>query len=270
MMEADKMMDKIKKLLLKADSTDSPQEAESFFVKANKLMIKFKISQANIDQLNENPNAILTNELKYGEMSLEGKWEIELMSAVSQHQGCKYTWRSYSKVFTIYGSKEDIELTKYFFEGARSIFRHLSRKAYNEQKKNALAKNADALDSMGLTTNKARLKFLERNGEISYRSVFIRSFLYGAANGLYFKLASMVEETIKEEEGGEQYGLVLTNQLERIQNHVDTHIKPKCQNNQGAFGDQGAMAKGVAAGKNHNLTLGVEGESVDNKGLLLE
>ena len=38
-----KKIEKVQKLLLKAGSTDSPQEAESLFAAAQKLMIKWRI-----------------------------------------------------------------------------------------------------------------------------------------------------------------------------------------------------------------------------------
>lgn len=264
----DKVMDKIKKLLLKADSTDSPQEAEALFVKANKMMIRYKISQANIDSLNNDPSEILTNEVKFGLVSLEGKWEIELMSAICRHQGCKFVWGTRTKIFTIYGSQTDTELVKYFFEGARRIFRQVSRKAYNEEKARVLTDEAPMLDELSyyLKTTKMKIKYLEKQGLLSYRSVYVRSFLYGASNGLAMKLRSMVRETISEEVNGQQYGLILTNQLERIENHIQKHVKPKTQNSQGAFGDAGAMAKGRETGASHNLTLGVESSATSTVG----
>ena len=116
-MDSEKIKGKIQKLLAKADSTDSPQEAENLFVKANELMIKFKISQFDIDELNQvDTGAVETNQIEFGKVSLEGKWEIDLMAAICEHQGCDYTWKTWSKVFTVYGSKEDTEMAIYFFE----------------------------------------------------------------------------------------------------------------------------------------------------------
>lgn len=266
-----KVMEKIKKLLLKADSTDSPQEAEAFLVKANKLMIKFKIDQASINLNVEDGEIVLNNELKYGEFSLEGKWEIDLMRGIARNQACTYTWNSYRKTFTIYGAAEDVELTKYFFERARTIFRNLSRKAYNEKKKEVVGhldshpNSKELYESLGLNTVIKKVKWAERNGLISYRSVFVRSFLYGASQGLSQKLASMMRETIAEEENGKAYGLILTNQLERVDKWLSTNVKTKKVNQQGAFGDQDAMRKGREAGKNHNLTIGVDSTSTNQE-----
>jgi len=68
----DKIVDKIKKLLLKANSTDSPAEAESLFAKASKLMIRLKISQADIEQ-EMDENFVKINEVEYSKILMEGK-----------------------------------------------------------------------------------------------------------------------------------------------------------------------------------------------------
>lgn len=248
----EKLINKVKKLLRKADSTDSPEEAESLLVKASTLMMRYKIKESEVEE--EKEFEIKVNQSTYAEISLEGKWETALASKIAKYQDCKITWRTNTNKLTFYGDEHDVKMSIYFYEQARAIFRSLSRKEYNA-KKNQVKK-----DYPDLT-----LRQMEKIGYISYRSVYVRSFLYGAAAGLGKKLSDMKRQ-ILEEEASEQYGLMILNQIEKINMYLTEKVKPKKNGNSGATGDREAMLKGYESGQKHNLAIGVETDSKGGSG----
>src|SRR5690554_2140208 len=244
----DKIVDKIKKLLLKANSTDSPAEAESLFAKASKLMIRLKISQADIEQ-EMDENFVKINEVEYSKILMEGKWEPSLALAIADYQDCRAVLNSREKRITFYGEENDVSMAKYFFEQARNTFRTLSRSGYRSHKSSIMLQNP------GIP-----IETLEKTKKISYSDTFIRSFLHGCVNGLTGKLRSLKEEMLKQE-ATEEYGLMVANQVFVIENYISTNIKTKKTKLPTAQGDIGAFLKGEKAGSKHNLSVGVETSS---------
>jgi Protein of unknown function (DUF2786) len=252
--KTEKIVEKIKKILLKAESTDSLEEAEALFVKASELMVKFKIEQSQVDTAIDESN-LREDEVSCGEVSLEGKWEIDLMSAISRHHGVHfifYTTKKYKMVLA--GDKHDVQMVKYFFETARRTFRRLSREQYLVRKKDTLQKNP-------LFT----LKELEFGGYMPYRSVFIRSFLAGCAIGLNRKIRQMQQDAVVKYDSTKSYDLMVKNQLEKSRGYMTEKYSPKTSSRQTAYGDQKAILEGMKAGLEHNLTIGVQG-STKNEG----
>ena len=248
--KTDKLIEKIKKILLKAGSTDSQEEAEALFVKASEMMIKFKIEQSQIDSAIDE-NSLTEDEITCGEFSLEGKWELELASALTKYNGTYFLFDSRKKYkVTLGGDKHDIQMVKYFFETARATFRRLSREQYLVRKKMVMAANPSF-----------SLKELEYYKYMPYRSVFIRSFLLGCSMGLGEKLREMQRQTVSQHDTTQSYGLMLRNQLEKSKGFMLDKHKPKNVTTPKAFGDQQAIRTGFEVGKNHNLTIGVTGSS---------
>lgn len=241
----EKIKEKIRKLLLKADSTNSPEEAESLLVKANVLMMKFKIEESQIN-LGYDDEPIKENQIKYGEFSLEGAWETDLVQALCYFLSIEMMWNSRTKIITVIGSQHDCEMAIYFFESARRAFRRLSREAYLVAKKKALE------EYPWMT-----VKQLEKRQLLSYRSVYIRSFLFGARSGLEKKLLKMKVQTMHEYDVTGSYGLILTNQLERANKYMMDKHKPRTQTNTGAQGDADAVRAGLIAGGSHTLTVDI-------------
>lgn len=258
MKDINKITDRIKKLLMKANSTNSPQEAETFLVKAQEMMMKYKIEQHQIN-LEEEEETIGEDAIFAGEISLEGKWEAELAKKLAWFNGCTLMWGTQKLVYkiTFFGSEHDILMTKYFFETARNVFRRLSREQYLDKKNSIMEQNPYHT-----------LKELEFNRYIPYRSVFIRSFLWGACAGLGQKLNEMKASVQKDVDPTNTYGLIIRNQIEKAKKFMVDKHKPKTAKQNGAFGDPEAQAKGREAGKNHKLTIGVEGKSSSNGHLL--
>jgi hypothetical protein len=241
-MENNKAFDKIKKLLLKANSTDSPHEAETFLLKAHKLMMKFKIDKSEFDKANGVDEPILFNQVKIFEVSLEGVWETDLLATISRSQGCDMCWLG--NVADVYGEKHDVEMSIYFFTQARNAFRNLSRIEYLNRKKTVMDRYPHC-----------DRKLLEKLKYLPYRNVFIRSFLYGAVIGLSRKLH---QTKMDESDESQQYAILVKTQLEKVGNYLSEHVKPKMQKAQGSFGDSEAVRKGMETGQNHNLSIGLD------------
>lgn len=253
MEDFNKILEKIKKLLLKAGSTDVPAEAEVFLMKANELMVKWKVdqSQINLDQ----EVHLQQGEVLCGEFSLEGKWEIGLALAIAKFNGCHVIWYTMSKYKIMFGGEsQDVEMTTYFFENARRIFRNLSRKQYVQRKQQVMEQYPNFCK-----------KTLEGIGYLPYRSVCIRSFLHGCTHGLTIKLNELQEKAKTEFDTTGTYGLILTNQIEKSRQYMVEIHKPKTMKQTQAFGDGEGYMNGIKTGSEHHLTIGVESTKTSGK-----
>lgn len=247
------IIEKVKKLLAKAGSTDSPQEAEALFVAAQKLMVKHRIQQSelNDDQVFE----VLANEVAAFQFKLEGMWELELASVIARANCCKVTWKTWSASsksaknykyvggnrldfckITFYGVEQDVQLVKFLYETTRDTFRRLSKS------------EARAANKVSALANKNR---------------FIRSFLLGAAEGLGTHIRKMTADHVQES-GATTYDLVVRTQLQKVEQWLTDNVKTKTVKVNSEPGDLAGYASGMEAGMNHSMHIPVETTSSNN------
>jgi len=86
-MTDDKMLDKVRKLLAKAEKAGSEHEAEAFTAKANELMLKYMIDEAMLQQKGEKSDEKIIAK----RVTVEGyaKAKLTLMHSVAQGMGLK-------------------------------------------------------------------------------------------------------------------------------------------------------------------------------------
>lgn len=216
----EKLIDKIRKLMAKAEGTDNQAEADAFMAKANSLLVKHNLSMSSID-VKDNANGITEGEqIAFGEKKEEGTWETYLMAAVSSYNLCESILHKRRKVkggtITIIGSTENVEIVMYIYAVARDTIRRLSRKAYSTYRKRVVDEHAH------LGTEQEMLKA----GALSYRMPWIRSYLKGAVAGLIQKLEAAKQAVVEESaDMSQQYGLMITGNTEAIEEFKDKAYK---------------------------------------------
>jgi hypothetical protein len=233
----DSIIDKVKKLLSKAGSTDSPSEAEALFTAAQKLMVKHRIAQNDLDEADQ--PTILKNEVLCFANRLEGNWELRLARTLSRPNGCDYVYSKIKHKYTsaaehnkisFYGTEQDTQLVQFFFETTRETFRRLARSEYR--------------------------RLNQQGSPMPPKNQFIRSFLLGACDGLASKITKMTADHVQEVKAT-TYDLALRNQLQTVQDYIKTNLDTKTVKATRAAGSSEGYAQGVKAGKAHTLHIPV-------------
>jgi len=257
-MSNDKLIDKIKKLLAKAAGTDVQAEADAFIAAANRLLLKHNLSMTEVEA-GGSENAIKqdANAKEWGEVAAEGIYEAGLMHYIAVNNFCKviiHAQRGGKRgTLSVIGSPENIEITLYMFEVARTSLRRISKKAYTAYKKTVIEKYP--LHSG--ETRPQREKCLLSSGVLRYRKVWIRSYLKGAAIGLGIKLEN--ERRRAQDENPQQFALVLSRNTEALDLFAKKTYPDlgKTRNPNLNNADRNAFKQGLKAGKGLNINEGV-------------
>lgn len=217
------ILDKLEKLLAKANGTNNQNEAAAFFAKAAELMTKHGIEQAKLDA----HGAKKANE--FGEVKLEGKWKTErphhrYTRAILKH--CfgvvviKYQTRGsdgrYEVTYSMVGTKEDIQMAGYAWNMLNNTFTKLAA-AY------------------------------VRDNDLPRVPRYFDGFIRGCYEGFVdawdeAKRAEMVRNN------GEQYAMVLVNKEAELQNHLQTMGVKNAKQKQ-VTADSRAYHAGVETGR---------------------
>ena len=293
MKKQDTILRKIKKLMSKADSLKeigNLEEATSFMQAAQTLLLKHNL------ELSQVKDFILTGKIKhledddripFGNVKSDGKWEVSLLACLARYNFCECVYNSYHKTATLIGTTENITVVTYLFEVSRDAIKRIANASYNtlrakvKEESSVWAENEiDAYH--GLYNNgvpkvessnikrvvgefnieQKKYKYVMHSPEkaklISYRKVWIRSFLVGAVVGVTTKL--------KEERSyAMQYGqnASSTTALVKVSdNAISDYVKqafPKLRlsGRKTTYSDHGAALAGQKAGKGLNLNKGV-------------
>ena len=126
----DDMMRKVEGLLVKADSTDHPLEADSLRAAAERIMIKYKIEQEDLiargDLRVDGINIMFKDIAAYSWTSEFGSTYQSLLSYALHHAGAMGVWSGgygeESRVLTMIGYEADIRYAEALFINARLVF----------------------------------------------------------------------------------------------------------------------------------------------------
>lgn len=246
------VIEKVKKLLAKAGSTDSPQEAEALFVAAQKLMVKHRIQQHELQE--ETDTLIEKHQIECFAKRLEGMWEVELASTIFWNNCVHYTWNKRATTLSIYGTEQDVQLVKYLFETTRTTFRRLAKSEYLRIRLETIHEN---FGNSYPENNSMYTEHLEKEGILAKKNQFIRSFLVGACKGLNYKIVRMTQEHVQQT-GATSYSLVTKTALERAFNYVTQNVTTRSVNANIEAGNAQAYGAGVAIGRAHSMYIPVE------------
>lgn len=261
MSNQDKLINRIKKLLAMAnDKGASQNETEVALRMANSLLIKHNLTMTDVQVSSIQKDVIESdkNRVGFGGIKEEGRWESPLMSTLCQYNFCHSITHTVTRVhggsITVIGKKENVEIVLYLFDVARTIFRSLSKEAYNTHRKDVLEENRP----LGLSE-----KDCLRQKKMGYRMPWIRTYLKGCVLGLADKLESEKKQVQANQDRAiaNKFALVCTNTELAIRNFMDDKYKNlrTTKRNMKVSKDHGALSSGISAGKSVSLQKGLAG-----------
>lgn len=265
--EQESLIEKVKKLIAKARSTESEAEAQIFMAKASQLLTKYNLSMVDVEKPESKGISRHGTQLKYGQRGDEGDWESVLLAVLCVHNMCKSIIHPNDKVMTIIGRTDNCITTEYMFEATRDIIRSLSNKRWIEYRNEMLESYPDDTEE---TLRKSKL--------LPWDSTWKRSYLKGAVSGLHIKFQEEKEEMIRKEEEkqreeAESIGLETSaivpfgNKLQKLQDSIEEDIQLFMDEEFEDLGearrptrpaDEMALAIGMQDGKNLNLNKGLD------------
>ena len=126
---AEKIIEKIKKVLELSRNNPSEEEAQAAALKAQKLMAEYHISISEIEGLGDT-NDIEETSITVG---MGNKWKYELANVVSKNFRCKYFIRG-KAVICFYGYKIDTEIAAETFKYLFSTGNKTAASYYNRMR----------------------------------------------------------------------------------------------------------------------------------------
>lgn len=224
----EKILDKVRKLLAKADvkSGATESEMESALKMAQKLMIKHNIEEGHLIM---SPSDIgserVENAYKHGEAKL---WIWDLLCVIGEGYSCKVTRRGYTDhyFYNINGFTEDRKMVNELFEMTLPVIRNLY---------------------------KTRFKEYQKNGGITKSGIFTRNYIVGFLHGLREKLESDKEVILSLPEEKEVYGLMVINKYALI-NEVLGELKSASSSPRNREANAYIQLLGLEDGKERNLS----------------
>lgn len=210
-----KILDKIRKLLAKAnDSGVSQEEMETFLAAAQRLQLKYNIeSEAlELDVTDFGHEMIDSTKQKRESRGFEGK----LLQTIANANNCKILWNSYGKTimgYQLIGSHDNRVVVKEMFKVCIERFRSYAQPRYKQFCK---VQQAEAILKTG---NKYTVKELRNLGVVSSARIFLISYLDGAVQGLSARFDRETEEELIKPEAKEKWGLIVVKHDDLIEEY---------------------------------------------------
>lgn len=232
-MKKDNLINKIKNLLDLAEDENSKHEAEAAAKKAQALIMKYNIEEAELRQGDEATIEESTFHLWKIKNKSEGVWIRSLFHAVAKFNFCKIIisnkWidDQWKEVLYILGEKDNIELVKYLSTQLVHRFRSIRKKEWEQYE-----------------------------GGESYH-VFRRGFFKGAVRGVYWKLEKQWNQYAETE----STAIVMSKNSEKLEKYVEENHGNLGKARSGRTSSRSGYSKGKQAGKNANLNAGLKGQN---------
>jgi len=261
--------------------------------KVSQLIHKHQLEMADIQGHsldNDQPVGHERDAIQFGSTSSDGTWERTLITKIARAYMCdaifNWNWTSVS----IVGKPNDVLVVKYVFSIAYNTIKNLSSKRFNEKRKDLLERSKvewDVLDApvgedklitaycLALLDNglevstenikdnyslkikggrvHLRLKNPEKAKLISYRKVWVRSYLSGAVVGISEALSREKQQFADTPVGKELVRVSDT----LIRDYVNENFNVKSKGSRSATGDSDAWSSGRKDGKNTQFNAGV-------------
>lgn len=254
----EKLIDRVRKLIAKANGTDSQAEADLFMTKANKMLLEHNLTMTEVGTDEEGGHSIeeIKQAAQFGSNKSEGnKWETLLMGVLCAHNMCDSIIHTKRHLpggsISVIGSRENAETVLYLFDVAREMIRRLSKEAYKQYRE-------EILDGW---SGEADEKSLLKMGQLAYRMPWIRNYLKGAVLGLNEKLQSQKKDIMSEagEATGEKFELMVVDNKQAIELYKEKKYPKLSKTRAATIADKGAYDQGKTDGKNINLNKGISG-----------
>jgi len=240
------MIEKIKKLLAKADSAKeigNIAEAEAFAIKAQQMMLQYNIDRAKL--LAETGQKYQMNEFHIdwaGKTNRhESDWVKELVISVAFGNLCKPIILSNSRpgFVAVLGQKHNVELVEYIVDQLVERARPMAKEVFKDYR------------------------------GMEKRNTFIRGFLRGFAIGLKDKYMEEISKAKQQYDADNTnpMGLMIINNGEVLAKFVNQKYPHLGYAKSTRLSGSGGYEKGKIAGKNINISKGVGGSAINRKTL---
>lgn len=287
------LLNKIKALLDKANSTDSQAEAETFIAHANKLLTEHNLSMSQVENLSNKEEVGETEKMALHQQKGYGTYDKGIITTLAKYNFCDIIYWSGNR-FSLVGEKTNVDTVIYLFNYLKAQLPRIGMEKYNNKffelreayKVHNVSKEeaADVFNEYfpelnvtieNLTPKSFKegaitdwsLKDLKLVG-LSDRLVYLRSFLLGCAKGLRDRLEVERKKAIQESEqqkflSGNSTALTVQSLIKVKSKEIDTFILKQYPNikytsSKGeSANDSGAFGQGVKTGKEINLGGGV-------------
>ena len=222
-----KIIEKIKKLMQMVEG-GTPQEAENAAKLSQKILIKYNLNMAEVDDSATEDERVVGDELfEMGKIwkKVEGSWIVRLYSVISQNNFCRIITRSvgYSrsgKDIWVIGKMVNVELVNFMCKQLIPRIREMEARAWKEYQ---------GWDKRG---------------------VYKRGFLLGCASGIGIQLYDQMDREKKVEP---KLGalIILNDKL------VDQHVSEKWPNLGHGRGSRTSSHDGYGAGKKAGKSMSI-------------
>jgi len=234
-MKKQKLLNKIKNLLDLAEDKNSRHEAEAASKKAQALIMKYNIEEAELRGGEEASIEEVKYELYKLKKYSEGTWLRNLFFAVAKFNFCEIIiqkvnvpeYKKRQEIIFILGEKDNIELVKFLSEQLCHRLRSIEKQNWDEY-----------------------------NGPDNRRT-FKRGFLKGASRGVYLQLESQQEQFAEDE----STAIVISNKNEKVQKYMEQEYGNLGKARSGHTTSASGYNRGVEAGKNVNVNPGARGKN---------
>lgn len=237
MSKEESLLNKIRKLIEKANSTDSEAEAEAFMLHAQKLIREHNIEAHKIESFESKKLGVGETQIK-----ITDRWEDILINSITKYNFCKAINMRGGNISVI-GNPANVEICIYLFSFFKNAALNLSLKAYDGFIKERIAAfGFDADFDFGKQA----------------QNQYIANYLLGASSGITKKLQDEWLEAAKQSE----ISAVMVVNDTAISTFISEHFgKLKSGRSGGKIKNSGAYERGKADGRGIKVNSGVVGSN---------
>lgn len=187
------IIEKIQKLIAKAQGTDSPQEAETFMLHAQKLMQEYNLEMSHVEKSGSTDKRITEEIFGY-----TMRWEATLMDIIARNNFCK-SMNNSSQIY-IFGRPENVNVSHYLFNFFKSKMMELGMASFASHFK-------ERLELVKLLSAKKIEKM-----KVDFEKKYMNDYMLGAIDGIEERMDEQAREASRNNSG--MAGLVLSSEEE--------------------------------------------------------
>lgn len=241
------ILEKIKKLLDKSQSTDSKEEADAFMVKAQKLIQEHNVGIEYIENIDYEKDKIQEVKLDWND-----KWEADLFYIIAENNLCSSFKLHGQSKSAIVGKKANIEICIYMYHFYKNAILNLSVKEYD----NYLKEKKEFMKQNGVDVDLLPDELIKK----SIGDKFILDFTDGCVTGISIKFKEgkrEFQEQLKSQNNKTGMELILANDKE-IEEYIDKNYgKLRSVSSRRKLKNPNAYYTGIERGKGINYNAGV-------------
>lgn len=230
-MENEKILDKIRKLINKQNSSEklgNLEEANAFALKVSELLAKHNLSRFDIKDKVEDSGVIRQNCNEITTPKNEGKWLLALYNTLSKYNYCRLIVVNglHNTYGALFGTEENIEVVRFMGEQLSNKIRFLGKQTYKQL-----------------------------SGKIpEKKNAFLRAFYSGAVSGIAAKLHEQQDAMVASNPKAGALVLFNSKALDLAVNNEFQRLK---QTKHTKLSAQNGRALGFKAGKEMDINKGI-------------